>query len=103
MRLSLEKASPKLEIRLEQDTNHLDMNAVRVFIWEDMFVLKLDSLTHSLVHSSSHLVFLQHLIFVRFMAFSKKYLTNRETFTLCRSKKEGEDEMRREGFFHVNK
>ena len=59
--------------------------------------------TLSLVHSSSHLVFLQHLIFVRFMSFSKKYLTNRETFTLCRSKKEGEDEMRREGFFHVNK
>ena len=68
---------------------------------QHMFVLKLDSLTHSFTHQV--LVFLQHLIFVRFMSFSKKYLTNRETFTLCGSKKEGEDETRREGFFHVNK
>ena len=28
----LEKASSKLEIRLEQDTTHLHMNVVRVFI-----------------------------------------------------------------------
>ena len=32
MPLSLEKASSKLEIRLEQDTNHLHMNVVRVFL-----------------------------------------------------------------------
>ena len=60
-------------------------------------------LTHSLVHSSSHLVFFSTLFSSDSCLLVKQYLPNRETFTLCGSKKEGEDEMRREGFFHANK